>query len=257
MQKTSLFIVFGTLLALNGILIDGKRTFSIGRSRKKSPNLNVRRKGAVPDVVKPPADHPGAGRPSGGHDAPPSYASVVRSNPPSYAEATRGANFPGQTYGPGGGNYPMGSSQLPSQGVYQVPGNTNYGGYGGGFGYGTSPFGLGNVMTGVAIYSLARNLNPHRNTEHIYIEKNSNPEVSPPHPNPEEVHHPTPFLLTTITPPYQEIPPYQSPPADEHASTQHPVIIENTTDHPSLWIYAINTIPIRSEVVVADKSSFD
>lgn len=280
MKKNSLFVVCAAILIVNVILVEGKRSFSIGRSRKKAPNINVRRKGAVPDVKPPVASGPdysaaSVARPSSGFDAPPSYASVARGNPPSYAEATRGANYPRQTYSSNGGNfqsrgsnsasaYGLGSPQSPNHGLYSGPQTAGGGGmmggyYGGGYGYGSSsPFGIGNVLTGLAVWNLARGFNSHHGrTEHIYIEhkrdQSKDEAISPAQEAHPEISDGSPTLLTTIVPRLEPISPLLS---TSDATTPQPHV-EYTTDHPSLWIYAINTVPIRTEVVVANKSSFD
>lgn len=266
MQKSSLLIVCAALLAVNVALVDGKRSFSIGRSRKKAPNINVRRKGTIPDVKPPVASGPG----SSGFDAPPSYASVARGNPPSYAEATRGANYPRQTYSSNVGNFPHRESNSPAtyglgspnQGLFTGPHTAGSGGmmgtgdYGRNYGYGSSsPFGVGHVLTGLTLWNLGRSFNSHGHTQHVYIERNRDQEmggvVSPPHNTDIVVEHP---LLTTISPRSEEIPPFVVPSSETSAT--HQPNVEYITEHPSLLIYAINTIPIRTEVVMADKTSF-
>lgn len=279
MQKRSLFIVCAAcMLAMHVIVVEGKRSFSIGRSRKKPANINVRRKGAVPDgkppVASPPEySAPGGPRQSSGFDAPPSYASVARGNPPSYADATRGANYPRQQYSSHVGHSPqyganspssygLGSAQSTNPGLYsghQMAGGGMMGGYGG-YGYGSSsPFSFGNVLTGLAVWNLARGFGSHGRTEHIYVQRqqdqSSPASVAPANPTDEVLPQipQKPLLLTTIAPITHDILAIDD--VAPVSSTLQPNV-EYTTDHPSLWIYAVNAVPIRTEVVVADRSSF-
>lgn len=261
MQKSTFFIVCAVLLAGNVFLVEGKRSFSIGRSRKKAANINVRRKGAVPDVKSPISTVPyygttNTGRSSSIYDRP--YP-VISGNP-SYADITGRVSYPiRRAYGSyvplGSNSYLHGSHQTPNQGLYAGPQTMGSygltGGYGGRFGYG--PYGFGNVFTGLAFLHLARGFNLHGRNERLDKLEQSSGAVNASSPSLDEAHDHVPESpqLTTIVPHSDDI-----APSSHDSSTPSPHHVEDTTDHPSLWIYAINTVPIRSEVIVANKSSF-
>lgn len=125
--------------------------------------------------------------------APPAY-SPSQNGPPSYSAATGigNANYPRQTYtgsngyhgappsygannfghspyagaGAGYGGYP-GSAGMGGVGM----GGMGMGGMGMGGGYqqrSSSPFGFGNILTGLAVWQLARGFGGGHNTQHIY-----------------------------------------------------------------------------------------
>lgn len=268
------------LLVITAVIqVDGKRTLSLGRSRKKPANINVRRSNSGVQSAKPNTgaqfDYSGQGvpyKPASKFDAPPPYSSVARGNPPSYAEATGGANYPRQTYSAPIGHSPpygsysgMGSAQnSPQQGLYagapaMAGGGIGPSGYGSGYGHGSSssPFSFGNVLAGLAVWNLARGFNSHGRTEHVYIhrDQDSTAAQSP------DVTIPTnaaTMQATSTEEPFQDAAGHQLPQIDmeEENRRWHSSVVEQTTDHPSLWIYAINTKPIRTEVLVADRSSY-
>lgn len=172
LKLLSILLVFGVCV---NVVVDAKRSYSIGRSRKKSANINVRRKGAIPDAPRPvapdtpsgvhtvgasssgamgpPPPYPGMGHHSvAPHGAPPVYSPSGYANPPSYQQAVgthigkippRGSS--GLTYqdstsfrGLGQGHNAFGA---PSQtaGLYNAHGGGGFSGpgvYGSGYGYG-------------------------------------------------------------------------------------------------------------------------
>lgn len=284
------WVVSGILLLVAcSCVCEAKRSFSIGRSRKKTGNINVRRKGGVPETPRPAQtpDVPVGGHPAGpppaypgmGHHAvapngaPPPY-SMNAAQPPSYSSAVgANANYPRQTYHqdshigkiPPRGSY---SPQQPHMTTFQGLGPNPYGspphtaglynsnagaygamgagGYGAGYGYGqrsSSPFSFGNILTGLAVWNVARGFNSYNRPQHIYIDNrektNEGPEniASPSNPSIDNVSTMLPQLFPAIT----------SGTSDEVTDdvqyvTEIPSIdtahYMYTTIHPSLLIYS-------------------
>lgn len=209
MRQSSLGAIVLLLIVCGSCLAEAKRSYSIGRSRKKSAsNINVRRKGAVPETrpvpaapdaphsaVGPPPAYPGMGHnPAAPYGAPPAYSQGYAA-PPSYAAAVAGssnigripprgavAQQSGMGYhdstsfrGLGQGHNAFGA---PSQaaGLYNAHGGGGFSGpgvYGSNYGYGqrgASPFSFGNILTGLAVWNIARGFNSYNRPQHIYID---------------------------------------------------------------------------------------
>lgn len=214
------WIFVAILLIASLCLVESKRGFSIGRSRKKVSNPNVRRKTqdvqpSAPDhsstnqrpigwntdnkpaqPVGPPPAYPGLGHNSApSHGAPPAY-SPSHVNPPSYSAATgnsysnigkippRGTPYQGYPdstsfHGIGHGHNAYGGPSHTS-GLYTNNGMGNggfsgLGTYGSGYGYGgqaSSPFSFGNILTGLAVWNIARGFNSYNRPQHVYIHDN-------------------------------------------------------------------------------------
>lgn len=164
-------------------------------SNQKPIGWNVDNKPAQP--VGPPPAYPGMGHNSvPSHGAPPAY-SPSHINPPSYSSATgntysnigrippRGApsqGFPGSTsfhgvgYGHNAYGGPSHTSGLYTNNGMGMGGFSGLGTYGSGYGYGgyrsSSPFSFGNILTGLAVWNIARGFNSHNRPQHVYIHDN-------------------------------------------------------------------------------------
>lgn len=205
------------LLIASVTLIESKRGFSIGRSRKKISNPNVRRNNhqqSVPEhtptnqkpigwnvdnkpaqsPVGPPPPYPGLGHNAAPpHGAPPAYSANF-GNPPSYSAATgnsysnigrippRGAPqsgaYPDATsfHGIGNGHHAYGGPSHTS-GLYAnngmgLGGYSGLGTYGSSYSHGSNPFSFGNILTGLALWNVARGFNSYNRPQHIYIHNN-------------------------------------------------------------------------------------
>lgn len=285
--KINWFLV-AILLIANLCLVESKRGFSIGRSRKKVSNPNVRRKtlGETPvhpsapehsptnqkpigwnvdnkaaqSPVGPPPAYPGLGHNSAPpHGAPPAY-SPSHVNPPSYSAATgnsysnigrippRGSpqsgpypdatSFHGIGYGHNAYGGPSHTSGLYANNGMGMGGYSGLGTYGSGYGHGgSSPFSFGNILTGLAVWNIARGFNSYNRPQHVYIHDNR--EV-----NNQKPIEPTSDVTPQIT--GEVVGPVVSPndcvtcselPAP---STESPVDAQENyvTYHPSLLTYA-------------------
>lgn len=209
LKLISILIVLYACASSVLVMVDAKRSYSIGRSRKKSANINVRRKGAIPDAPRPAvpdtaqigaAPHP-IGVSGAAMGSLPAYSGIGHhsvaappyGNPPSYQQAMAGrlpmGNSPargssGLSYqdstsfrGLGQGHNSFGA---PSQtaGLYNAHGGGGFSGpgvYGSGYGYGaggsSSPFSFGNIVAGLAVWNLARGLGGRHHEQHVYIHK--------------------------------------------------------------------------------------
>lgn len=201
------------LLIASASLIESKRGFSIGRSRKKAANPNVRRNNnqqSVPEPapknqkpvatnidnkpaqspVGPPPAYPGLGHnsaPSNG--APPAY-SPHQAMPPSYSAATGNSysnigrippggapqshypdatSFHGIGYGHNAYGGPSHVSGLYANNGVGMGGYSGVGTYGSSFGHGSSPFSFGNILTGLALWNVARGFNSYNRPQHVHI----------------------------------------------------------------------------------------
>lgn len=277
------------ILIASSCLVESKRGFSIGRSRKKASNPNVRRK---PDAnvqpsapehsstnqrpvgwnvdnkpaqpVGPPPAYPGLGHNSAPpHGAPPAY-SPSHINPPGYSAASgnsysnigrippRGSSqqgFPDATsfhgigYGHNAYGGPSHTSGLYANNGMGQGGFSGLGTYGSGFGYGghqSSPFSFGNILTGLAVWNVARGFNSYNRPQHVYIHENrevnnqkpiepSITDVSNPTQVPEQIHE---SVVSTSE--------CETCSETSVSSTEQPIelLTDYVTYHPSLLIYA-------------------
>ncbi len=281
--KINWFLVVILLIA-SFTLIESKRGFSIGRSRKKISNPNVRRNNnqqPIPDShapsnqkpigwnvdnnkpvqspVGPPPAYPGMGHNSvPSHGAPPAYSPHV--NPPSYSAATgnsysnigripprgspQSSGFPDSTsfhgigYGHNAYGGPSHTSGLYANNGMGMGGYSGLGTYGSGFGHGSSgsnPFSFGNILTGLAVWNVARGFNSYSRPQHVYIHDNRQTNNEKPlEPSASDISNPT----------EQEIVVPVVAPSDCETCTEIPAAstvdeAENfVTYHPSLLTYA-------------------
>jgi hypothetical protein len=176
----------------------------------------------------PPPAYPGMGHNSvPGNGAPPAYSPGSFGSPPSYSALLnrdshigkippRGqpshygssdhTSFVGLGNGHGGPSYTgingphVGGYSGVNSGVGGV-GMTS-GGYGNGYGYGqSSPFSFGNMLTGLALWQVARGFNsyPRERTVHVYDHRN------------ETTSEPQPNVDTPLAAPYEPTAPQQDP----------------------------------------------
>lgn len=277
------------LLIASVCLVESKRGFSIGRSRKKVSNPNVRRKtqgetNVQPSAqdhsstnqrpigwntdskpaqpVGPPPAYPGLGHNSApSHGAPPAY-SPSHVNPPSYSAATGnsysnigkipprgtpnqgfpdGTSFHGIGYGHNAYGGPSHTSGLYTNNGMGNGGFSGLGTYGSGYSYGgqgSSPFSFGNILTGLAVWNIARGFNSYNRPQHVFIHDNR--EVSNQQPLPPSVDESNSTQL-----PQQILEPVVSAGETSESSTELPIelpLTEVPTDyvtyHPSLLTYA-------------------
>lgn len=202
------------LLIASASFIESKRGFSIGRSRKKVSNQNVRRNGhqqSPPEVVPksqkpvasnvdnkpaqspvgPPPPYPGLGHNSAPpNGAPPAY-SPNQAMPPSYSAANSysniqripppggvmhshshfpdGTTFHGIGYGHNAYGGPSHTSGLYANNGMGMGGYSGVGTYGSGFGHGSNTFSFGNILTGLALWNVARGFNSYHRPQHVHI----------------------------------------------------------------------------------------
>lgn len=211
--------------------------------------------------VGPPPAYPGMGHNSM-PGAPPAY-SPSHVNPPSYSAATgntysnigrippRGApqtgfpdatSFHGVGYGHNAYGGPSHTSGLYANNGMGMGGYSGLGTYGSGFGYGgNSPFSFGNILTGLAMWNLARSFNSYDRPQHIYIQDNrgingekpveqSSSDVSNPTQIPEEIVGPVVSPSECVTCSSEISVSTMESPADSDTNF--------VTHHPSLLTYA-------------------
>lgn len=211
----------------------------------------------------PPA-YPGLGHmPAAAHGAPPPYSSGL-GNPPSYASVmgsqsqhiskipARGSPgysdrtvFHGVGYGPNVHGTPSHTSGLYNN--HGMGGFSGVGTYGSNYGYGNrSPFSFGNILTGLALWNVARSFNSHNRPQHIYIHNNStNTAVENANITAESAGLP---IVSTTT--MASVTDFQSIPENPPSSTPVPSEYEYTTIHPSLLIYAIGSPSLKEIEIV-------
>lgn len=219
----------------------------------KPVGLNVDSSKPVQPPVGPPPAYPGLGHnsvPSNG--APPAYSSNNFGNPPSYSVASgnsysnigkippRGVSsqmgsYPDATsfHGIGYGHHAYGGPSHTS-GLYAnngmgMGGYSGLGTYGAGYGHGSSSFSFGNILTGLALWNVARGFNSYNRPQHIHIHHNQNENVL----NNEQ---------STSAPGETVSPLAECTTCSETAGTssESPVDEQSNfvTDHPSLLTYA-------------------
>lgn len=224
-------------------------------TNQKPIGWNVDNKPAQSPIGPPPA-YPGLGHNSvPSHGAPPAY-SPSYANPPSYSAATgnsysnigkippRGtpsqSNIPDATYfhgiGYGHNAYggPSHTSGLYANNGMGMGGYSGLGTYGSGFNHGgSSPFSFGNILTGLAVWNIARGYNSYNHPQHVYIHDNR--EI-----NNEKPLAPTTDVIISSQITEDIIGPAVSPGEIPVSSTESSADIQTdyVTYHPSLMTYA-------------------
>lgn len=267
-QSNWYFVVI--LLIVSASLIESKRGFSIGRSRKKVVNPNIRRNGhqqPVPDHVPkatksvatnqaqppvgPPPAYPGLGHnaapPNG---APPAYSSN-QGMPPSYSASANsysnigripprgspqsgfpdGTSFHGIGYGHHSYGGPSHTSGLYANNGMGMGGYSGVGTYGSSYGHGSSPFSFGNILTGLALWNVARGFNSYHRPQHVYIHDNREVGNQKPVEGSGDVSYSTQVTEQAVGP---VVGPSEVSPTDSTVNEE----MDFVTYHPSLLTYA-------------------